>query len=59
LHPVKITARGVLPAFNFKVLTGKIGTGTCGTKPSNLKSCSISVGNAAKGDSARTRITFK
>jgi hypothetical protein len=59
LHPVKITAKGVLPAFNFKVLTGKIGTGTCGTKASNLRSCSISVANASKGDSARTRITFK
>jgi len=59
LHPVKITAKGVLPAFNFKVLTGKIGTGTCGTKASNLRSCSISVANASKGDSARTRISFK
>jgi hypothetical protein len=59
LHPVKITAKGVLPAFNFKVVTGKIGTGSCGTKKSNLKSCSISVANASKGDSARTRIAFK
>jgi hypothetical protein len=59
LHPVKITAKGVLPAFSFKVVTGKIGTGTCGTKASNLKSCSISVANASKGDSARTRIAFK
>jgi hypothetical protein len=59
LHPVKITAKGVLPAFNFKVVNGKIGTGTCGTKASNLKSCSISVANASKGDSARTRIAFK
>jgi hypothetical protein len=59
LHPVKITAKGVLSAFNFKVVTGKIGTGTCGTKASNLKSCSISVANASKGDSARTRIAFK
>jgi hypothetical protein len=59
LHPVRITARGLLPAFNFKVVTGKIGNGTCGTKASNLKSCSISVANASKGDSARTRIAFK
>jgi len=59
LHPVKITARGVLPAFNFKVVNGRIGTGTCGTKASNLRSCSISVANASKGDSARTRIAFK
>jgi hypothetical protein len=59
LHPVKITATGVLPVFNFKVVTGKIGTGTCGTKASNLRSCSISVANASKGDSGRVRITFK
>ncbi len=59
LHPVKITATGVLPAFNFKVLTGKIGTGTCGTTAKNLKSCAISVANATKGDSGQVRITFK
>jgi hypothetical protein len=59
LHPVKINAKGVLGAFNFQVVTGKIGNGTCGTKASNLRSCSISVANASKGDSARTRIAFK
>jgi len=59
LHPVKITAKGVLPAFNFRVVNGKIGNGTCGTRASNLRSCSISVANASKGDSARTRIAFK
>jgi len=59
LHPVRITAKGVLRAFNFKVVTGKIGTGTCGTRASNLRSCSISVANASKGDSARTRIAFR
>jgi neocarzinostatin family protein len=59
LHPVKITATGVLPAFNFKVVTGKIGTGTCGTTAKNLKSCAISVANATKGDSGQVRITFK
>jgi hypothetical protein len=59
LHPVKITATGVLPSFRFKVVAGKIGTGFCGTKASNLKSCSISVANASKGDSGQVRITFK
>ena len=59
LKPVKITATGVLPAFNFKVVNGKIGTGSCGTKASNLKSCAISVANATKGDSGQVRITFK
>jgi hypothetical protein len=59
LKPVKITATGVLPAFTFRVVAGKIGTGFCGTKASNLKSCAISVANASKGDSAQVRITFK
>jgi hypothetical protein len=59
LKPVKITATGVLPSFKFRVVAGKIGTGFCGTKPTNLKSCSISVANALKGDSARVRIAFK
>jgi hypothetical protein len=59
LHPVKITATGVLPAFHFKVVAGKIGTGTCGTTAKNLKSCAISVANASKGDSGQVRITFK
>ncbi len=59
LKPVKITATGVLPSFRMKVVAGKIGNGTCGTKASNLKSCAISVANATKGDSAQVRITFK
>jgi hypothetical protein len=58
LHPVKITATGVLPAFHFKVVAGKIGTGSCGTKASNLRSCAISVANATKGDSGQVRIAF-
>lgn len=59
LRPVKITAKGVLPTIKFKVVTGRIGTGTCGTMASNLKSCAISVANATRGDSGRVRITFK
>lgn len=59
LKAVTITGSGVLRAFTFKVVTGKIGNGNCGTKASNLRSCSLSVANAAKGDSARVRIAFK
>lgn len=59
LKAVKITATGVLRAFTFRVVAGKIGTGTCGTKASNLKTCAISVANANKGDSGQVRITFK
>jgi hypothetical protein len=58
LKPETITGGGLLPALTFKVRTGKIGTGTCGTKAANLKSCVISVGNAAKGDAAIAHIAF-
>ena len=56
---VRIGATGNLPATSFRVITGKVGKGTCGTKPSNKRACSISVGNAAKGDAARALIAFK
>ncbi|HEY5438599.1 MAG TPA: neocarzinostatin apoprotein domain-containing protein, partial [Acidimicrobiales bacterium] len=59
LHPVKTTASGAIPAFKFKVVNGKIGNGTCGTKKSNLKSCDISIATASKGDAAKIRIAFK
>ena len=59
LKSATISAKGVLPATHIKVLTGKIGTGTCGTKASNKKSCVISVGNASKGDAAIAHIAFK
>lgn len=56
--PATITAKGVLPPTKFKVVTGAIGTGTCGTKAADLKNCAISVGNASGGDSTAARITF-
>jgi hypothetical protein len=56
---VTISAKGVLPKTTFKVVAGVIGSGTCGTKASNLKNCEISVGNVTGGDSAATRIQFK
>lgn len=57
--PVKITSSGQLKSTTFKVITGKVGTGTCGTKASNKKTCAISVGNAAKTDATLARIAFK
>jgi hypothetical protein len=57
--PATITANGVLPSTKFKVLTGKIGNGTCGTKPSTLKKCVINAGNASGGDTATAPIAFK
>ncbi len=57
--PVTISAKGVLPATKFSVVTGTVGSGTCGTKTTNLKACAISAGNATGGDSAVAPITFK
>ena len=56
--PAKITARGLLPPTKFKVVTGDVGTGTCGTKKNNLKNCALDVGNIAGTDAGTTRITF-
>ena len=57
--PAKITARGVLPVTRFKVHTGKIGKGWCGTTPRNLAACAISVGTATGQDTASARIRFR
>jgi hypothetical protein len=59
LKAVTISSGGKLPTTSFKVLTGKVGTGTCGTKATNKSACSVSVANASKGDSARVPISFK
>jgi hypothetical protein len=56
--PVKISATGVLAKTKFKVATGTIGNGKCGTTAANLKKCAISVGNASGGDSAVFKIVF-
>lgn len=57
--PAKISKTGKLPTTTFKVTSGKIGNALCGTKTSNLKSCAVSAGNAAGGDSAVFPIAFK
>jgi hypothetical protein len=56
--PVKITATGVMPKTKFKVATGTIGNGKCGTAASNLKKCAVSAGNASGGDTAVFKIVF-
>ncbi len=53
-----INSKGQLASTVFKVITGKVGTGTCGTTASNLKSCAIDVGNVKKKDAASVRISF-
>jgi len=57
--PATISKTGALAKSTFKVSTGKIGNGKCGTAPSNLKDCAVSVGNISGGDSAVFRIAFK
>ncbi|MFI5035934.1 MAG: neocarzinostatin apoprotein domain-containing protein [Acidimicrobiales bacterium] len=56
--PATVTTKGTLPVTKYKVTTGTVGNGKCGTKKSNLRNCEISVGNISGGDSAVTRITF-
>ncbi|MGH3732098.1 MAG: neocarzinostatin apoprotein domain-containing protein [Acidimicrobiales bacterium] len=57
--PATISKSGALPASRFKVATGKIGNGKCGTTTKNLRDCAVSVGNESGGDSAVFRIIFK
>ena len=56
--PAKISAKGVLAKTKFKLVTGTVGNGKCGTVTSNLKKCAVSVGNASGGDSAVFKIVF-
>ncbi len=55
---VTINAKGLLPLTRFKVKTGKIGAGRCGTTPRNVRACAVSVGNMRGKDSTSARITF-
>jgi hypothetical protein len=56
--PATISKTGALAKSTFKVSTGKIGNGKCGTTAANLKDCAVSVGNISGGDSAVLRIAF-
>jgi Neocarzinostatin family len=55
---VTVSSTGTFPVKRFKVTTGVIGNGKCGTKATNLKNCEVSAGNITGGDSAVTRIQF-
>jgi hypothetical protein len=50
---------GKFSEIKFKVTTGKVGPGQCGTKASNLKKCELSAGNISGGDTATAPIAFK
>jgi len=56
--PVTISSTGVLKKTKFKIVTGTIGSGKCGTKASNLRSCAVSAGNISGKDTATTDIVF-
>ena len=58
LVPVVVNARGAFPAVKFKVFTGTVGKGKCGTSAATLKSCALSAGNASGGDTASAPIVF-
>lgn len=59
ITPVTISSTGALLKTAFKVVTGKVGNGTCGTKPSNLKKCDVDAGDANGGDTAVGPVVFK
>ncbi|HVA70147.1 MAG TPA: neocarzinostatin apoprotein domain-containing protein [Acidimicrobiales bacterium] len=56
--PITVNADGTLPATTFKVVTGTVGTGTCGTTSSDLSGCVIEVANPSGADAGATLITF-
>jgi hypothetical protein len=56
--PVTITSKGLLPKTKFKLVTGTIGNGKCGTAAANLRKCAVSAGNISGGDSAVFKIVF-
>lgn len=59
ITPVTITSTGALLKIKFKVVTGKVGNGTCGTKASNLKKCDVDAGDKSGGDTAVGPVVFR
>lgn len=55
---MKVSAQGDLPSTYFRVVTGKVGTGSCGTTVDNYASCVIEVANATGADRAVATIDF-
>jgi Neocarzinostatin family len=56
--PMKVSAGGLLPPSYFKVVTGKIGTGSCGTSVANYADCIIEIANAGGTDRGIATIDF-
>ncbi|MEI8126305.1 MAG: neocarzinostatin apoprotein domain-containing protein [Actinomycetota bacterium] len=58
ISSAKASSTGVLAPTTFHVITGKIGTGTCGTSKTDLAACDISVGTIQGTDTATAPIKF-
>lgn len=56
--PATIDSKGKLRPTYFTVITGKIGSKTCGTSKVDANACDISVGNMSGGDSTTMAISF-
>lgn len=56
--PITVGTDGTLPSTQFKVATGTIGNGTCGTTTANANDCVINVATAAGTDAGTTPIAF-
>ncbi len=56
--PMTVSSTGMLPSTYFKVVTGKIGTGSCGTSVANYASCIVEIANASGADRGVATIDF-
>lgn len=56
--PITASATGTLPATTFKVASGAVGTGTCGTSAANYDSCIIEVATVTGTDRGIATIDF-
>jgi len=56
--PITVSSTGTLPSTSFKVVTGAVGNGTCGTTTTNYNSCIIEVANIQGGDKGAATIDF-
>jgi hypothetical protein len=57
-QPITVSSTGTLPATSFKVVTGAIGDGTCGTSVKNYDGCIIEVANITGADKSFASIDF-
>jgi hypothetical protein len=56
--PITVSSTGTLPSTSFKVVTGTIGNGTCGTSATNYDACVIEVATITGTDVGVTTIDF-